>query len=68
MTFAEWLNSLKDKTVAIVGIGVSNTPLIRLLTDHGVSVTACDKVTREQFHNDTLLDEFESRGVKLQLG
>ena len=33
MTFTEWLDSLKDKTVAIVGIGVSNTPLIRLLTD-----------------------------------
>lgn len=68
MTFAQWLNSLKDKTVAIVGIGVSNTPLIRLLTDHGVSVTACDKVTREQFSNDALLDEFTSRGVTLRLG
>ena len=68
MTFAQWLDSLKDKSVAIVGIGVSNTPLIRLLTDHGVSVTACDKASREQFQNDALLREFEARGVKLQMG
>ncbi len=68
MTFAQWLDSLKDKSVAIVGIGVSNTPLIRLLTDHGVAVTACDKASREQFQNDTLLREFEGRGVTLQMG
>ncbi len=68
MTFTEWLDSLKDKTVAIVGIGVSNTPLIRLLTDHGVAVTACDRATREKFQNEPLLTELEERGVKLQMG
>ena len=68
MTFTEWLDSLKDKTVAIVGIGVSNTPLIRLLTDRGVAVTACDRATREKFQNEPLLTELEERGVKLQMG
>lgn len=68
MTFASWLESLQNKSVAIVGIGVSNTPLIRLLTDHGVAVTACDRATREQFQNDALLQELEGRGVHLQMG
>lgn len=68
MTFASWLDSLRHRSVAIVGIGVSNTPLIRLLARHGVRVTACDKATREQFQNDVLLQELEALGVKLQLG
>ena len=56
MTFASWLDSLQHRSVAIVGIGVSNTPLIRLLARHGVQVTACDKATREQV--SWLLKEF----------
>ena len=43
MTLQEYLNSIRHKTVAVVGIGVSNTPLIRLLLQEGVAVTACDK-------------------------
>lgn len=68
MTFANWLDSLQNRSVAIVGIGVSNTPLIRLLAGRGVSVTACDRATREQFQNEALLQELEGLGVKLQLG
>ncbi|MGM9539054.1 MAG: UDP-N-acetylmuramoyl-L-alanine--D-glutamate ligase [Candidatus Onthomonas sp.] len=68
MTFASWLDSLQHRSVAIVGIGVSNTPLIRLLARHGVQVTACDKAAREQFQNDVLLQELEALGVTLRLG
>lgn len=31
MILQEYLDSIRYKTVAVVGIGVSNTPLIRLL-------------------------------------
>ena len=31
MTLQEYLVSLQHKTVAVIGIGVSNTPLLRLL-------------------------------------
>ena len=41
MTLQEYLQSLREKTVAVIGIGVSNTPLIRLLLQSGISVTAC---------------------------
>ena len=66
MTLREYLNAVRHKTVAVVGIGVSNEPLIRLLLQEGVAVTACDKRTREQLGQ--LADELESLGARLQLG
>ena len=46
MNLQDYLMTLKDKRIAVLGIGVSNTPLIRLLREHGVAVTACDKKER----------------------
>ena len=66
MTVSEYLNSLKQKRVAVIGIGVSNTPLIHMLVRAGIDVTACDKNTREGLGR--IADEFESLGVHLQLG
>ena len=43
MTLQEYLDTLKGKTVAVIGIGVSNTPLLRMLLRAGIDVTACDK-------------------------
>ena len=66
MTLREYLDSIRGKTVAVVGIGVSNTPLIRLLLGEGIAVTACDKRTREQLGE--LAVELEQGGARLQLG
>ena len=66
MTLQEYLNAIRHKTVAVVGIGVSNTPLIRMLLREGIAVTACDKRTREQLGE--LADELEQGGAYLQLG
>lgn len=66
MTLQEYLDSLKDRTVAVIGIGVSNTPLLHLLLQHGIAVTACDK--RERSDLGELADELERGGAKLQLG
>ena len=38
---------LPGKRVTVVGIGVSNRPLIRMLAEHGAAVTACDKKERD---------------------
>ena len=46
MRFEEYLSSLQNKTVAVIGIGVSNRPLVELLLSRGVAVTACDKKDR----------------------
>ena len=42
-TLQDYLASLQGKRVAVIGIGVSNTPLIETLLQGGISVTACDK-------------------------
>lgn len=66
MSFEEYLSSLKNKTVAVIGIGVSNEPLIRLLLERGIAVTACDK--KERAALGALGDELEAAGCHLQLG
>ena len=66
MTLEEYLASLQNKTVAVIGIGVSNTPLIELLLEAGIRVIACDKRERVQF--GTLADELEEKGAALYLG
>ena len=66
MKFEEYLTSLQDKSVAVIGIGVSNRPLIELLLSRGVAVTACDKKDRAAL--GTLADELEAKGCRLHLG
>lgn len=43
MTLNEYINSLKHKRVGVAGVGVSNLPLLRLLAENGIDVTAHDK-------------------------
>ena len=38
--FEEYLHALRGRKVAVLGIGVSNTPLLRLLAQAGACVTA----------------------------
>ncbi|NCE65223.1 UDP-N-acetylmuramoyl-L-alanine--D-glutamate ligase [Pseudoflavonifractor sp. 524-17] len=62
----DYLDQLQGKTVAVVGIGVSNTPLINMLVRAGIKVTACDKRGREEFGGQA--EALESLGVTLRLG
>ncbi|MBE6963056.1 MAG: UDP-N-acetylmuramoyl-L-alanine--D-glutamate ligase [Ruminococcaceae bacterium] len=66
MRFEEYLNALQNKTVAVIGIGVSNRPLIDLLCSRGIAVTACDKKSREAL--GSIAEELEAKGVTLRLG
>lgn len=43
MSLIEYIDSLKNKRVTVIGAGVSNRPLIRLMCDRGISVTVCDR-------------------------
>ena len=40
MSFEEYLTSLQGKTVGVIGVGVSNRPLIEKLLERGIDVTA----------------------------
>ena len=66
MKLKEYLDSLRGKTVAVIGIGVSNQPLIDVLLSHGIEVTACDRKSREEL--GVLGDTLTSKGAKLRLG
>lgn len=66
MTLQEYIASLRGKTVAVIGIGVSNTPLLRLLLREGIAVTACDRIDRAKL--GALAEELEAAGAVLRLG
>ena len=66
MNFEQYLDSLQNKTVAVIGIGVSNQPLIRLLLERGIAVTACDKKNRETL--GIVAEQLEANGCRLRLG
>ena len=49
MRYDEYFRSLRGKKVLVMGLGVSNRPLVRMLLSYGCDVTGCDKTPREQF-------------------
>ena len=48
MTFSEYIDRIKEKEIAVIGIGVSNTPLIRRLLAEGCRVAAYDRSPAER--------------------
>ena len=62
----QYFRSLCGKRVAVLGIGVSNRPLIRMLLQYGIQVTACDKTPRENLDSEVL--ELEQAGAILKVG
>lgn len=66
MTLFEYVESIKDKSIAVIGAGVSNKPLIRLLLMAGCDVTVCDKSTLEELGAEAF--DMIMRGAKLRLG
>jgi len=64
--FEEYFTALKDRTIAVLGLGVSNRPLVRLLLEYGCKVTGCDRTPREKIDAEVL--ELEKLGCTLSLG
>ncbi len=62
----EFEKNMKGKKVTVIGIGISNLPLIKYLVKLGASVTACDKRTSEKLGKTA--DELKELGVLLNLG
>lgn len=58
--------SIRDKKVAVLGIGISNIPLIKYLVNLGVDVTAFDKNTDENLKE--AYKELEGLKVKYSVG
>ena len=64
--FDKYFTSLKDKKIAVLGLGVSNRPLVRLLLEFGCDVVGCDRTPREKLDAEVL--ELEAMGCKLHVG
>ena len=64
--FDKYFTSLAGKKIAVLGLGVSNRPLVRLLLEFGCDVTGCDKTPREKLDQEVL--DLETAGCKLSLG
>lgn len=66
MTLDEYVESIKTKSIAVIGIGISNIPLIDLLIESGVSVTLCDKRGAEAIGEPA--KKFAAMGAEMRLG
>lgn len=64
--FEKFKENINGKRVAVLGIGVSNQPLIKYIVKLGAKVTACDRKNKEEIGK--ICSEFESLGVELRLG
>ena len=62
----EFKESIKNKKITVIGIGISNLPLIKYLVSLGAYVTACDKRNKEDLGEN--YTELESLGIKFNLG
>lgn len=62
----EYFDSLRGLSIAVIGMGVSNTPLIRMMLREGLKVTVCDRSPRENVEEQAA--ELESLGAGLRLG
>ncbi|MBU5486252.1 UDP-N-acetylmuramoyl-L-alanine--D-glutamate ligase [Clostridium sp. MSJ-11] len=65
-SFNEFKEYIKNKKIAVLGMGVSNRPLIDLLIRLGANLTAFDRKTHEQLGN--VVYELRDKGVSLVLG
>ncbi|MCL2408520.1 MAG: UDP-N-acetylmuramoyl-L-alanine--D-glutamate ligase [Oscillospiraceae bacterium] len=66
MTFKQYIQSLAGSRVAVVGMGISNTPLIERLLNVGINTIICDKRNREELGE--ALVKFENLGAEFRLG
>ena len=66
MTLSEYIDSIRGRSVGVIGAGVSNTPWIELLLQRGIQVKVHDRRTQEQMGQ--LAEHFRAAGAELSLG
>ena len=62
----EYFDSVRGKSIYVIGMGVSNLPLIKMMLREGIKVTVCDRAERDQLSDQA--SELESLGAVLCLG
>jgi len=64
--FENYFTSLRGKKIAVLGLGVSNRPLVKLLLEFGCNVIGCDRTPRDKVDEEVL--DLEKAGCSLSLG
>lgn len=60
-----YFESLKNKRVAVLGLGVSNRPLVKMLLSYGIDTVGCDRTPREKADAEVLALELAGAGLSL---
>ena len=63
--FVDFKNKLREKSVAILGIGVSNTPLLKMLCNFDCKITIRDKTVNL---SDEILEIIKNNNIEAILG
>ena len=66
MNASEWMHLIKTAHCTVVGLGISNLPLIDFLLSHGAAVSARDRKSREELGD--VVRDLESKGVRVITG
>ena len=61
-----YFTALQGKRIIVLGLGVSNRPLVKLMLRYGCTVIGCDRTPREKLDAEVL--ELEKLGCELCLG
>lgn len=61
-----WLDTLLGKRILVLGLGISNLPLVHMLLSHGCDVTGCDSTPYEALGKEVIA--LEKEGCKLKTG
>lgn len=64
---ARFYNDIKGKKVAVVGLGISNAPLVSLLHEHGAIVSVHDKKSADKF-DPALIESLKKNNARLFFG
>ena len=63
----EFKRYIKGRNVAVMGMGISNTPLIQYLMKLDANITVFDRKTEEELDN-AICEEYMLQGVRFSLG
>ena len=61
-----YFTALQGKRLIVLGLGVSNRPLVKLMLRYGCTVIGCDRTPREKLDAEVL--ELEEAGCELRVG
>jgi len=59
-------NNIKGMKIAVIGVGISNRPLIRYIYSLGAKVTAFDALPYEDLVLKKTMDDFASEGIHIE--